>query len=304
MKKLIFILVLSLLALCGCSKKEVIVYDFVICDKELASAAKYLKGFENENYVVNVTDFSEESLNAIIQGLDDNADGLNSVTVYSENLAEEMAVKFVEIAKDNKIPVVFAITEISDEVLQSYDKVYAINTDYTHAAEITAEKVTDYWHKNIIIDRDKNLIFSFAVIKDDKLDENMESFLDTLVADIELYGIPMQVNETVSASEIDDAEDIEKIKENNEGIIIVSNSISDYLAEYSSEGDGVEVIAVTHDVQNLFSSDFNILNCFVNYTQYKVAADKIIENYNNREYLLNDFSFPYIDKTIYIPATV
>ena len=100
MKKLIFILVLSLLTLCGCSKEEVVVYDLVVCDSALSSAADYLKGFETENYVVNVTEFTDEKLNEIFTGLETNSDGLNSVTVYGENLSEEMAVRFVSVAEE------------------------------------------------------------------------------------------------------------------------------------------------------------------------------------------------------------
>ena len=170
--------------------------------------------------------------------------------------------------------------------------------------EITAEKMTDYWNDDIIIDRDGNYIFKFAVVKDEELSADMQAFHDTIIDRIELYGIPMQLTETVDAEDIGDAEDLEEIKENNEGIIVVSTSLISVLEEYSAEGDGVEVITVTQNNENIFSSKFSVLNCFVDYRQYKKAADELIDNYNNRNYMLEDFSFPYIDKTIYIPATV
>ena len=142
------------------------------------------------------------------------------------------------------------------------------------------------------------------MVKDEALSDAMQNFHDTLIAGIELYGIPMQLSETVFAEDISSAEELEELKSENEGIIVISDSVLPYVEEYSSEGDGIEIIVISNDTDNNFSSDSSVLNCFVDYTLYKDAADELLSNYNSREYLLKDFSFPYIDKTIYISATV
>ncbi len=304
MKRLISVLLAIAFVFSGCSKEEVIRYDLVIYDNSLSEVGEFLNSFENENYVVETVDFSSFNATEFLAIYKENIKSVNSITIYSENISDETADEFISFAEDAKIPVIFSIADMSDEMLDSYDKAFSIKTDYTHAAEMAAEKMTEYWKKHIILDSDDNLIFKFAVVKDAELSADMQSFLDTLIADIELYGIPMQLSETVISDDISSAEDLEGLKLENEGIIVISDAVLPLIAEYSSENDGVEIITVTNNTENNFSGDFTVLNCFVDYTQYKKAADELIINYNNRDYLLNGLSFPYIEKTIFIPATV
>jgi len=293
-----------MLVFSGCSKEEVIRYDFVVYDNALDEIGEYLESFENESYIVEKFDIISGNINDLFTNYEEDIKNINSITVYSDNISDDNANFILSFAKKENIPVVFAVADVSEEIFSAYDKVYSVNTDYTHAAEIAAEKMTDYWKDNIIIDSDENLIFKFAVVKDEELSADMQKFHDTLIADIELYGIPMQLNETVISDDISSAEDLENLKENNEGIIVISDEVLPFVAEYSSEDDGVEIITVTNDTDNAFSGDFTVLNCFVDYTQYKKAVDELIENFNNREYMLSNLSFPYIEKTIYIPATI
>lgn len=304
MRRIISVIFAALIFLCGCSKKEVIKYDLIVCDNALTTLGSYMDSFKGDAVRVEHTDFTADHISGLLVSLEESDDVVNSITVYSENIPEDVSGELIAFASEENIPVIFAVDEIPQEILASYDKAFSINTNYTHAAEITAEKMTDYWNDDIIIDRDGNYIFKFAVVKDEELSADMQAFHDTIIDRIELYGIPMQLTETVDAKDIGDAEDLEEIKENNEGIIVVSTSLISVLEEYSAEGDGVEVITVTQNNENIFSSKFSVLNCFVDYRQYKKAADELIDNYNNRNYMLEDFSFPYIDKTIYIPATV
>ena len=304
MRRIISVIFAALIFLCGCSKKEVVKYDLIVCDNALTTLGSYMDSFKGDAVRVEHTDFTADHISGLLVSLEESDDVVNSITVYSENITEDVSGELIAFASEENIPVIFAVDEIPQEILASYDKAFSINTNYTHAAEITAEKMTDYWNDDIIIDRDGNYIFKFAVVKDEELSADMQAFHDTIIDRIELYGIPMQLTETVDAEDIGDAEDLKEIKENNEGIIVVSTSLISVLEEYSAEGDGVEVITVTQNNENIFSSKFSVLNCFVDYRQYKKAADELIDNYNNRNYMLEDFSFPYIDKTIYIPATV
>ena len=304
MRRLIPLLLAFALLFTACSKEETVRYDLVVCDSALTAVGEYIDSFENEGCRVEKMDFDAEQISGLFASIKESEDAVNSLTVYSEDISAEICDVLMAFAKKENIPLIFSIADVSAEVLESYDKAFCIKTDYTHAAEIAAEKMTEYWKKDIIIDSDENLIFKFAVVKDAELSADMQNFLDTLIADIELYGIPMQHSATVNSEDITSAADLEKLKSENEGIIVISDKVLPFIGEYSADDDGVEIITVTDNTENDFSGDFTVLNCFVDYTQYKAAADEIIGNYNSREYLLKDFSFPYIDKTIYIPATI
>lgn len=304
MKRIISVIFAVLIFLCGCGKEDAVRYDLVVCDSTLVSLGSYMDSFKTENLNVEHTDFTADRISGLLALLGESDDEINSVTVYSENITDEISALFIAFAEEKNIPVIFSLSDIPPETLAGYDKAFAICTDFTHAAEITAEKMTDYWNDDTIIDSDENFIFKFAVIKDKELSADMQAFHDTLIDRIELYGIPMQISETVDAEDIDDAGELEELKENSEGIVIVSADLIPLIEEYNAEGDGVEIFTITSGTENSFSSKFAVLNCFVNYEHYKKAADKLIENYNNKDYMLEDFSFPYADKTIYIPATV
>ena len=304
MRRLISVIFILMLVFTGCGKEDIVKYDLVLYDDNLSGIGEYLNSFENESFSAEEFDFDTADIADYLSSDKELSDKINSISLYSDALSDDAANSAIDFAAEIDIPVIFSIADVSEDILGSYDKAFSIKTDYIHAAEITAEKMTDLWKDNTIIDSDENLIFKFAVVKDEELSEDMQNFHDTLIDCIELYGIPMQLSETVYAEDISSAEELEELKDENEGIIVVSEEILSCIEEYSPENDGVEIIVVTGDVEKEFSSDSYVLNCFTDYTVYKAAADELIDNYNNREYLLSDFSFPYIDKTIYIPATV
>lgn len=304
MKKIIPALFTLLLLFSGCSKEETVIYDMVICDTSLSGLTDYLSSFESDNYRVKNIDFKADQTADLLTYLKENNDGLNSITIYSDNITKDQAEEFILVAEDNNIPVIFSFADLDAETLESYDKAVGIDTDYFHAAEITAEKITDYWNENIIIDSDDNKIFKFAVISDKDSCADFKNFHNTLINCIELYGIPMQITKTINSQDIDSDEDLEEIKSENEGIIIISDSADDYIENYTADGDGVEIITITHDTEKLFSDKFSVLNCFVNHTQYKKAVEEIISNFNSHRYLFEDISFPYIGKSVYISATI
>lgn len=306
MRRLISILFAVCLLLCGCSseKEEIVQYDLAICDVAMNEMCEYLKGFENENYTVMETEFSAEHLNVIVSALKTYSEGLNSITLYSENITEETALQFIEFVKTKQLPVTFAFSNINSEILNSYDKAFCITTNYKHAAEMTAEKIKTLWAEGTIIDADDNMIFTFASVKNEELPFKMQEFYDTLISGIELYGVPMQVNNSILPEEVTSGENLVAINEANEALIVVDKSTSQYINQYTPYSSGIELITITENYQNALSECSFVLHCFVDYSDYKQAADEIVRNFNNRQYPLINISFPVMERTIFIPATV
>ncbi|MBR2028876.1 MAG: hypothetical protein IKA10_07835 [Oscillospiraceae bacterium] len=305
MKHLISLLFVCCIFLCGCGEKEEIVsYDLAICDISMTETCDYLNSFESEKFSVMETEVSSEHFDVIINALKASSEGLNSITVYSDKLSDENAKQFIDFVRTKEIPVTFAFSNISTETLISYDKAFCITTNYKHAAEITAERIKYLWAENTIKDADENKIFTFACVKNDNLSENMQIFYDTLIAGIELYGVPMQINSSISPDQIGSGDSLVAFNETNEALIIVDKSASSFIKDYTPYSNGIELIAVTESFQNNLSDCTYALNCFIDFSMYKQAADEIIRNFNNRQYPLIEMSFPYIERTVYIPATV
>ena len=305
MKHLISALFLCCLFLCGCSKNdEFVQYDLAICDIVMTETCDYLNSFEDENFSVMETEVSSEHFDVIINALKTSSEGLNSITVYSKNITDDNAIQFIDFVRTKEIPVTFAFSNISAETLNSYDKAFCITTDYKHAAEMTSEKIKNLWSENIIKDADENKIFTFASVKSENLSPEMQIFFDTLIAGIELYGVPMQINSSISPAEITSGDSLVSFNESNEALIVVDKFAASYIPDYTPYSSGIELITITESYQNNPNENEYTLNCFVDYSMYKQAADEIIRNFNNRQYPLIEMSFPCIDRTVYIPATV
>lgn len=305
MKRLISLLFVCCLFLCGCSEKEEIVtYDLAICDVAMTEMCEYISGFESENYTVMQTEFSLQHLDVIISALNTYSEGLNSITLYSENITDESAQLFIDFVKEKRLPVTFAFSNISNETLNSYDKAFCITTNYKHAGEMTAEKIKQLWADDVIIDADDNMIFTFASVKNEEMSPDMQIFYDTLIAGIELYGVPMQINGDISPDEVTSGDSIVALNEANEALIIMDKSAAAYINDYTPYSSGVEIITITENYHNTLIESPFALHCFIDYSMYKQAADEIIRNFNNRQYPLIEISYPCIDRTIYIPATI
>ncbi|MBE6887405.1 MAG: hypothetical protein E7484_03175 [Ruminococcaceae bacterium] len=304
MKKLIILLFSLIFIFSGCSTNEQPVYDLAVCNTEMTEFAEYLKGFESENYKLEKIEFSQEKLTEFTAALKENTDGLNSITFYGEGIDEELAASLIKFAKQINIPVTFAFSDISTETLTVYDKAFCITTNYTHAAEITAVKLKQLWSEGIIADSNEDQIFSFSIIKEESETDNLESYCNTLIAGIELYGIPMQINSTVSPADIADAQNLADLKVENEGIIVISPDVLPVVSQYATESENVEIITIQQGIENSFADSAYDVNCFINYKDYKLAADEIIANFNNRQYPLIESSFHVKDRTVFIPATI
>ena len=305
MKRLISILITCTLLFYGCSEKEEIVqYDLAICDVAMIEMCEYLNGFQAENYHVIETEFSSEHIDEIISTLSENSDGLNSITLYSENITDETVLKFIDFVKTEQLPVTFAFSDVSNETLKSYDKAFCITTNYTHAAEITAEKIKQLWTENTIIDADSNKIFTFAVVKNEDLSPKIQAFYETVIAGIELYGVPMQINGDISPEEVISGESLVALNKSNEALIVIDKSAAEYISDYTPYSSGVELITITENYSNTLTDCSYTLNCFIDYTLYKQAADEIVRNFNNRQYPLIEMSFPCMERTVFIPANI
>lgn len=304
MKRIIPFLAIIFLLFTACSKEESPKYDLVLCDKEMTDMSVYLNSFENDNFSVEDIEFNAETLDNFIISADENSKYITSVTLYSQNITNDIALKFIEFAGKANIPVVFAFSDISSETLLSYDKAFCIISDYEYAGEITAKHIKQLWNDGIISDSNENKIFAFSVIKDDISTWNYETFHNTLIACIELYGIPMQINSTVSSAEITSAEKLSELKSENEALIVISDDVFPYVTLYSTESENVEIIAIQQNTENHLSDVSFAANCFIDYKNYKFAVDEILRNYNNRQYPLIEMSFPVKDRTVFIPATI
>ncbi len=305
MRRLIFVILTTCLFLCGCTKEEDFVqYDLAVCDSDISEMCIYLNGFENENFEVMETEFSSEHLDIIIKALKTSSNGLNSITLYSKNISEETAKQFIDFAKTKEISVTFAMTDISDEILHEYDKAFCISTNYSHAAEELALKVDNLWENNTIIDIDENKIFSFSVINDNEKSAVDEHFYNCLVDNMELYGIPMQINNTLTVADLDNEDVLSSLRSNNEAFIVLADELIPYYEQYSPAGEGKELISLQEGIENNVSDYPYVISCFIDYKNYKLAADEIIDGYNQKKFPLDSVTFPFINRTVYIPACV
>ena len=304
MKKLILCLMAIVILLSGCNKEQIPTFDLVVCDSTLNEMYTYLSDFENDSFKVKNSDINDDQVDEIKSFISENRDYITSITIYSKNITEDTAKRFISFAKQSNIPVIFAFSEISLKTLESYDKAFCITSDYIHAGEITAEEIKQLWTSGTITDTNQDKIFSFSVIKSENENQQYENFYQTLIKHIELYGIPMQINSIVSPEEITDLTTLSAFKAENEGVIVISETILPLLKEYSTENQTIGFITVQQSPENQLAENSYTLDCFIDYKNYKIAVDEILKNYNNMQYPLIELSFPVMDRTVFIPATI
>lgn len=295
----------------GCSEnKKQVKYDLTICDSNLTELNSYLDTFSSENYHIETFDFSHGSVVEFIKSVIDNNNNdenisyfINSLVIYSENIIDDQAVNVINFAKKHNIPVIFAMSQISHDILSKYDKSYCIVTDYNHASETTAKKIFDMWKNSIIIDRDEDKILTFSVLKDATLPPHLELFYNSLIENIELYGVPLHKTEEINISDVASIDIFNDIINKVEGVIVISNSHLSFINEYTKDSEGINIIAYNQGSDNSYTSPYSSV-CFVDYNNYKKATDELINNFNNKKHLAENISFPYTDTTISIPATI
>ncbi|MBQ5783000.1 MAG: hypothetical protein IIV99_06420 [Oscillospiraceae bacterium] len=301
MKKLILLLLTVVFCFAGCSGKEIPSYNLAICDETLEQLSTYLSQQETESFKTESCDFSAETLAQKAQEIADSKDKINCITLFGD-VGEETALLFVETAKEKDIPVVFAFDDTSNDVLSGYDKAVCIKTNYTHTAEMSAIKIKELWADGHIADSDENMIMSFAGITDDS--DATREYYNALVKNIEIYGVPIQHNGTVLPNSINEKESWDAFMADNEFVIVCHSFMHTALSEYTTESGKKEfLIFDTTDDDSTRKLDFAV-NCYISFEDYKQAVDEVVANFEQRTFILNNLSYPYIDKTIYIPAEI
>ena len=156
LKIITIILVLSLAigTLVGCAKKDdnadVHVFYYTYSDTYIstvrASLDKALDGagikYQDHDGNNNQTTQTEQVQTAITKGA--KLLVVNIVTTGSDDAASGI----ISLAKDAGIPVIFFNREVSDSIVNSYDKCVFIGTDATEAGKLQGDMIGDYVVKN------------------------------------------------------------------------------------------------------------------------------------------------------------
>lgn len=301
MKRLIFLL-LPVLLLCftACEEKEVIPkYNMTICDSSFSQIFSALEPTISAENKVEMQNFAEINiLDFIASSCDEN---VLSITIYSESLTLENVSGIIAFVKEKNVPVIFACQDVPTEALNVYDKAFCVTTNYVFVAESFAAKVLTLWKEGTIRDRDENKIFAFSVLKDETSPGYLSVFYENLVSMIEIYGIPVQLNEEFFPSLDEISGYLESSKASNEAFFIFSGDMLERAkAEYAPVGEGVELLSIYRGTENIYSDFTSGQVCFIDYNQYFQAVAEILANYTEHEYPLSELSFPVTDKTVYI----
>ena len=304
MKKIASLLAVLVFLFTGCNNQSEAKSDLSLCDSSLNDMFQYLETKQDETDKLESFDYSNDNITALLERLGTEGEGLNSITVYSKNITDETASQFIAVARQNNIPVTFAMSEISSDILSVYDKAFSITTNYFHAAEEMAMRIKEMWTSGTINDIDSNQIFTFSVIKSEYSDVYTELFYTHLTENMELYGIPMQINNILTPTELESEDTLAELRNNSEGFVVLADELLPYYAQYPPAGDGVEIITLQEGTTNTVKDYPFVACCYIDYKNYKLVADEILDGFNEKEFPLDDVLFPYIERTVYIPATV
>ncbi|MEG0091158.1 MAG: hypothetical protein RR846_07205 [Oscillospiraceae bacterium] len=304
--KHIIVIFLAVMAICftSCAQGEKPVkYNTTICDSELSQIFNEIKSTRSPENKIEFQDFSKYDLLDFISSTTD--ENLLSLTVCSEKLSDDDVLEIISFVRAKNIPVIFICQSVDNKVLATYDKAFCITTDYVYAAEVFAGDMFARWRDGSIVDRDENKIFSFTVLKEETSPPYLDTFYKLLVENLEIYGIPLQLNEEVFPSTEEVSGILEADKATNEGFLIFSDDILNAAVEsYQPIGEGLELFSIYRGTANKYADYSDGKICYIDYLQYFAARDEIIKNYTNRLYPLSELSFPVNNKTVYIPPTI
>ncbi|MBR5520850.1 MAG: hypothetical protein IKU54_02530 [Oscillospiraceae bacterium] len=286
----------------GCiqEKEEIPEYHLNIIAESFQSAYDYYKPSEREDvkYLLQSADTYSEFLT------EETAEYILSVTVCDANISTETAQSIADICKTENIPVFFLMNDIDKSVLDSYDKCYCISADYAYIGEQFARKINELW-ENEIIDKNGDRIFTFSVVKPEILSNIYQNFYDAFLLNIELLGIPLQQLDEIFLTKGDVLDYCNSNKTKNETFIILE---SDYLnlfpENYQPHREGVEIIGMNFNAIDNYRAYPYMRLCFIDYTKYFDARDRIINNINNKVYPFENLEYNIIDKYIYIKPTI
>lgn len=299
--KFLAIFVLCTFLFTGCIEKEDIPdYHLNIIAPSFQSAYDYYKPSERDEikYALQTSDTYSELLN------ETTLEDILSVTVCDANISTETAQAIVELCRGINVPVFFLMNDIDKTVLESYDKCYCISADYTYIGEQFARKINEMW-QNEIVDKNGDQIFTFSVVKPETLNNIYQSFYDTLLLNIELLGIPLHQLEEIFLTRGDVLNYCNDNKAKNESILILDNDyLSVFPENYTPHSSGVEILGISFNALDMYSSYPYMKLCFIDYTKYFEARDMIMMNINNKVYPFENLDYNIIDKYIYIQPVI
>lgn len=297
----LFLVFLLIFSLCGCSQKEEITsYNLNLISPSFADVHSYYapKASDSEKYILTSSRAYEKYLN------EERKDVINSLTICDDNISDETAQEIIAKCSQFNIPVFFLMNDIPQEIIQSYDKAFCISADYTYIGELFAEKINTLW-EDTIIDKDGNRIFTFSVITPATLTNIQQAFYDSLIANIELLGIPLQQNEEIHLSKGDVLSYCTDNKKTNEAFIILDSKYLNVFPEnYVPHKSGIEILGMEFGVENHYSDYPYMYLCFIDYTQCFNAKNAVMINIDSKAYPFKDIEYSIIDKTIYIQPTI
>ena len=294
--KIIFTAVLTIIMMCGCKEQDIPDYNLNIISPSFYRVYDHYSVNESETnkYIKDTADKYSDYIT------EENIEYIDSVTVCDDNISAETAQAITDLCKSENIPVFFLMNDIDKSVLDSYDKVYCISADYTYIGEIFAEKINELW-QNEIIDKNKDKIFTFSVVKPETLNNIYQKFYDALLHNIELLGVPLQQLEEIFLTKGDVLDYCKTNQKSNESFIILeSGYMSVFPDYYEPSGDGIEIIGIYFGVENKYAEYPYIKACFIDYTEYFEARDLIKTNIDNKIYPFENIEHGIIDKNIYI----
>ena len=129
-------------------------------DKELSAAGIKYQDHDSNN---NQTTQTEQVQTAITKGA--KLLVVNIVTTGSDDAANGI----VALAKNANIPIIFFNREVSDSVVNSYDKCVFIGTDATEAGKLQGDMIGDYLLKNYkSVDLNGDGVISYVLFMGEK----------------------------------------------------------------------------------------------------------------------------------------
>ena len=303
MKKLssLTCVLLCVLLFSACSKEKPIKYDLTIIAPEFENLYNYYSPAQTEeNRFVLAEDstFSEQLTPTALKDI-------LSVTICDTDISPDNSKAIIALCKPLGIPVFFMFEDIDREILSSYDKSFCISADYTYIGEKFAAAIHSMWKDGLIVDRNKNLIFSFSVIKPETLTQTQQNFYDSLIRNIELLGVPIELLEEVSLNSETFLPYCKDNRKANESFILVDNSFLPLAKEgYEAYGEGVEILSLDYGTKNTYLETPSIKVCFIDYLEYFKARETVLTNIKNKAYPFEGLAYSVTDKSIFIEPTI
>ncbi len=284
----------------GCNKEEVIKYNLNIISPTFEEIYEQYSLEENETnkYVLkSANEYSTILSNEILSSLE-------SLTICDDDISEENVQEIINLCKSKNISVFFMMNDINKDILNTYDKAFCISANYTYIGEAFAGYIKNIW-QNEIKDRDDNKIFTFSVIKPEKLSIVQQTFYESLLKNIELLGIPLQQLDEIFLSNGDIINYCEENKKLNEAFFILdSSSLILFPNNYTPYSDGIEILGMDFASHNNYSEFPYIKICLINYKDYFETRNIVLKNIQNKIYPFENLEFDVIDKTIYIKPII